>query len=439
MSLDWPSKKLVDIADICVSNVDKKSRPTEIPVKLCNYMDVYSNQYVTDLIDFMEASASKAEIERFSLRQGDVVITKDSETPDDIGIPAVIADEIDSLVCGYHLALIRPHGAELDPVYLAKQLSTSRVTRYFAVHAGGSTRYGLPISVIESVCIPTPPKPEQTKIAEILSTVDRAIEQTEGLITKQRLIKAGLMQDLLTSGIDEHGNLRSEATHKFKDSPLGRIPVEWDVELLDRCVRNDSPICYGILMPGPGHDNGVPVIKVRDIVGGKIRQNDLLLTDPKIDNQYKRSRLCEGDVLITIRGTTGRIAVVPPELDGANITQDTARVRLKEEHSHYYFYFLLQSKGVQDQVSLHTVGQAVKGINIGDVKNISFGLPKKYEQLTIAARLQDIQTNLDNTGCQLGKLRRLKTALMQDLLTGKRRVTCLLGSEPKREKMHATS
>jgi type I restriction enzyme S subunit len=71
-------------------------------------------------------------------------------------------------------------------------------------------------------------KPEQTKIAEILSTVDRAIEQTEALIAKQQRIKTGLMQDLLTRGIDEHGDLRSEQTHQFKDSPLGRIPVEWD-------------------------------------------------------------------------------------------------------------------------------------------------------------------------------------------------------------------
>jgi type I restriction enzyme S subunit len=78
--------------------------------------------------------------------------------------------------------------------------------------------------------IPTPPKPEQTKIAEILSTVDRAIEQTEALIAKQQRIKTGLMQDLLTRGIDEHGNLRSEQTHKFKDSSFGRIPVEWEVE-----------------------------------------------------------------------------------------------------------------------------------------------------------------------------------------------------------------
>ena len=104
----WPTRKLRDIADIRVSNVDKKSHAAETPVRLCNYMDVYTNEYITNGIDFMRASARTVEIQRFSLQRGDVIITKDSETPDDIGVPAVVLDEIENLVCGYHLCLIRP-------------------------------------------------------------------------------------------------------------------------------------------------------------------------------------------------------------------------------------------------------------------------------------------------------------------------------------------
>ncbi len=90
----------------------------------------------------------------------------------------------------------------------------------------------LTVGNLHTVTIPRFAKPEQTKIAEILSTVDRAIEQTEALFAKQLRLKTGLMQDLLTRGIDEHGNLRSEKTHKFKDSSLGRIPVEWTATTL---------------------------------------------------------------------------------------------------------------------------------------------------------------------------------------------------------------
>lgn len=213
-------------------------------------------------------------------------------------------------------------------------------------------------------------KEEQTKIAQILLAIDRAIHQTEALIAKQQRIKHGLMQDLFTRGLDEHGNLRSEETHEFGDSEAGRIPAGWKVETLNDCVRPEAPICYGILMPGKSHDNGVPVIKVKDIQRGRILQDDLLLTDPRIDREYRRSRLQAGDLLITIRGTTGRIAAVPAELDQSNITQDTARIRLNQRASARYFRHLLQSKFVQDQISLHTIGQAVKGINIRDVKRL---------------------------------------------------------------------
>ena len=115
----WEAKTLRDLADIHISNVDKKVHASEMPVKLCNYMDVYSNEYITSKIQFMDASASIAEVERFSLNFGDVIITKDSETPDDIGIPTVVFEKINDLVCGYHLALIRPNPDQLDSVYLA--------------------------------------------------------------------------------------------------------------------------------------------------------------------------------------------------------------------------------------------------------------------------------------------------------------------------------
>jgi type I restriction enzyme S subunit len=230
------------------------------------------------------------------------------------------------------------------------------------------------------------------------------------------------MQDLLTKGIDEYDVIRSEATHKFKDSPLGWIPVEWEVKNLDSCVRPDSPICYGILMPGSGFDNGVPVIKVKDIFDGRICEKDILLTDPKIDQAYKRSRLVEGDLLMTIRGTTGRIAIVPKTLDGANITQDTARIRIRPEHSNRFFYFLLHSRKVQDQVMLHTLGQAVKGINIAEVRRISFALPAKAEQERISNTLTHANNLWEAALDCRSKLLQQKTGLMHDLLTGKVRV-----------------
>ena len=319
-------------------------------------------------------------------------------------------------------------------------LNGTRVTQKFLEHflvfqkpkfrlaSQGSTFEALNSSELNQWPILHPrDKAEQAEIADVLSTMDRAIEKTEALIAKQQRIKTGMMQDLLTRGIDEHGNLRTEQTHEFKDSPLGRVPVEWELRSLDQCVRADAPICYGILMPGQSVDDGVPVIKVKDIVGGRIVQDDLLLTDRRIDRQYRRSRLRSGDLVITIRGTTGRLAVVPPELDGANITQDTARVRLSDDHSARFCFYCLQSESAQVQIVLHTIGQAVKGINIGDVKRLILAMPSPHEQEQLANQLEGLEKTTDATFRALAKLKSTRAGLMKDLLTGERRVTELLG------------
>ncbi|KAA0948944.1 hypothetical protein FQ186_03690 [Pseudomonas sp. ANT_H14] len=279
--------------------------------------------------------------------------------------------------------------------------------------------------LLYKIMVPTPCPQEQEKIAEILIALDRAIEQTEALIAKQQRIKTGLMQDLITKGIDEQGNIRSEATHAFKGSSIGRVPQEWKVKLLDDCVRSDAPICYGILMPGSGVDDGVPVIKVKDIFDGAICLDDILLTDPRIDAAYKRSRLRTNDLLITIRGTTGRVALLPPVLDGANITQDTARIRLMDGHLPGYFFYLFQSEGVQAQVDLQTLGQAVKGINIAEVRKLRIPVPPEDEQERIYQLLEQIHSAWQASAQYRDKLLLQKAGLMRDLLTGERLVTPL--------------
>ncbi|WP_421241888.1 hypothetical protein [Aeromonas enteropelogenes] len=135
--------KLQDIAMVLVSNVDKKTYSGQKKVVLCNYMDVYSNDYITADLAFMESTASDKEISQFTLKKGDIVITKDSESPFDIGVPAVVVDDIPNLVCGYHLAIIRPDLTQVDPYYLAKQLSDDACVKYFGKVAAGSTRFGL--------------------------------------------------------------------------------------------------------------------------------------------------------------------------------------------------------------------------------------------------------------------------------------------------------
>jgi type I restriction enzyme, S subunit len=434
MSLTWPTRELRQLAQIRVSNVDKKTYLSEQPIKLCNYMDVYSNEYITRHMDFMEASASSAEIERFALNSGDVVITKDSETPDDIGIAAVIMEQIHGLVCGYHLALIRPNANELDSIYLAKQLSSLPVARYFAVHASGSTRYGLPISVIESVAIPTPPKPEQTKIAEILSTVDRAIAETEALIAKQHRIKTGLMQDLFARGIDEHGTLRSEQTHEFKDSALGRIPLEWDPSTLQH---------VGVWMSGGTPSKTNPIYwgdEIPWVCPKDMKTFDLTTTI----NRLTRAGVRHGSrdvpantVFIVVRGMI-LAHTFPVSISNVpmSFNQDVKAIVVDSNVEARFLAYWLASNGSNLLKITTTATHGTKRFDMNELFEVPIGLPKKDEQGRIVGRLDAAEKEIVINKKLAMKLHSVKTGLMQDLLTGRKRVTDLQASNPKREKVY---
>ena len=154
---------------------------------------------------------------------------------------------------------------------------------------------------------------------------------------------------------------------------------------LGELVDSDRPITYGILKPGTGFPGGVPVIKVKDMKDGLIDQTDLLLTSPEIDNNYKRSRLRAGDLLVSIRGSVGRMAEVPENLENANITQDTARLTIKKEYNKVFVRGVLESEPLQRDMEKNIRGVAVKGINIGYLRELGIPVCERHKQDELAA------------------------------------------------------
>ena len=263
---------------------------------------------------------------------------------------------------------------------------------------------------------------EQSKIAEVLSTVDRAIEQTEALIAKHQRIKTGLMQDLLTRGIDEHGNLRSEQTHEFKDSPLGRVPAGWAVDTLNQLTPADAPIGYGIVQPGAYDPSGVRVAGIYTINSDFEKWH---MSSSAIEAAYQRSRIRPGDVLLSIKGSTGRVGVVPPHIQG-NISREIARIRPASTLNPHFIRFQLLSNSYQRYLLNAEVGTTRAELSIKVLRELFAAVPPPAEQDEVALRLASAERNLNATHLSLEKLRRVKVGLMQDLLTGNRRVTALL-------------
>lgn len=193
-----PKSPLLDAANVWFSGVDKKTRADQTAIRLCNYMDVFHNSRITSKLDFMRATASQGEIANNSLRKHDVVFTKDSETFEEIAEPALIAEDIDNLVCGYHLAIARPwDGVGYGP-FIAQAMRHPTIRWQFSRLANGVVRFGLTLEAIEQAEIFLPSLDVQKKIAAVLDAEDLMIEDLSARAELLRTQKRGLMQKLLT-------------------------------------------------------------------------------------------------------------------------------------------------------------------------------------------------------------------------------------------------
>ena len=195
---EWQQVKLVDACEVIVSPVDKKTVDGELPVKLCNYTDVYYNNAIDSKINFMAATAKPREIEKFSLVTDDVIITKDSETPDDIGVPAYVKETVDDLLCGYHLTILRPKKQTIGK-YVCYALTSPRVKHDFYRFANGITRFGLTTESYQKIKIPLPLLPtNKNGLPTYLIPPKQEVEFLKQLTEQYRTQKRGLMQKLLT-------------------------------------------------------------------------------------------------------------------------------------------------------------------------------------------------------------------------------------------------
>lgn len=424
---DFWEVQIQDVAEVLVSNVDKKSYAGQKAVVLCNYMNVYSNDYISSALNFMESTASEAEIKKFSLRKGDVVITKDSESPFDIGIPSVVIEDIDNLVCGYHLAIIRPNLNKVDPLFLAKQLSSEKSTRYFARVAAGSTRFGLSVGAIHALPLQVTSLEVQKKIGEIGLAIDNQIEVTQALIDKYTAIKQGMMADLFGRGIDpETKALRptfEEAPELYHKTPLGMLPKGWDVKTLREYTtlleQGWSPDCES----EPAFEGEWGVLKTSAVVweGYLPGENKRLPRKLKPKDKYE---VYPGDVLITRAGPGSRVGVVafvnttPKRL---MLSDKLYRLRFDSRLDGMFASYLLSCELVQSQLNKVKTGLAESQANISQeiVMSLRIAVPNADEQKAITDKVRSAENYLNLEREHLDKLLAQKAGLMQDLLTGK--------------------
>lgn len=354
------------------------------------------------------------------LKNADVLINKDGAQTGKVGF---YKNNNGANACiNEHLFLIRGDAEKITQSYLYYSLLSQPCQNQIEAQISGSAQPGLKSDFLKGVFTRIPESlPEQSKIAEVLSKVDQAIEQTESLIAKQQRIKTGLMQDLLTRGIDEHGNLRSEETHEFKDSPLGRIPVEWNKGKGIDLFTLHAGFAVQRLFDS---DQGEWLYLKVDDFNNPANSNGLMTASTTFDcsAQLSNRLLAPKTIVFPKRGAAiflnrvellKRTATVDPNLMG---------LRTREGVLPEYMRFILLHRNLSNICDNSGIPQ----INNKHLYPLIFILPDEFEQRRIVQCLEKCEAAIHIVAGNLHKLRSLKTALMQDLLTGNKRVTPLL-------------
>ncbi|MGF0335059.1 type I restriction enzyme, S subunit [Pseudomonas sp. NFACC19-2] len=313
----------------------------------------------------------------------------------------------------------------------------------------GGAQPNISQAVIKAHEVSLPPLAEQTRIAqkldELLAQVDTLKARIDGIPAllkrfRQSVLAAAvsgqLTEEWRTIGVSidnghvlhhqikeahaaEGGHARgnaSDPTEEAHDLSPEDLPETWDIaELRDICVPG-RPITYGILKPGPELDEGVPYIRVADFPGNKLSMANIKKTSSEIDEQFRRARLIAGDLLLSIRGSVGRLIKIPANLEGANITQDTARLSISPLVSADFVYWALLADSTQRRMKNATRGVAVRGINIGDVRALQIPLPPRAEQTEIVRCVDQLFAFADQLEAKVASAKSRIDHLTQSIL-----------------------
>lgn len=279
------------------------------------------------------------------------------------------------------------------------------------------------ISEFSKIKIYTPLFCEQKQIAEILITTDITIEETDKLIAKYQRIKTGLMQDLLTNGIDANGNIRNKATHKFVIKNGVEVPEEWEVETFKNlCIL----IKDGTHLPPPRVEQGIWLLGVSNIIEGewKMTASDTQISLVFYNNMHKNWKIEVGDVLLAIVGATiGKVTQVPREFSTFTIQRNVCLLRGKEKRlSNDYLRLFIESLIFQRSLWNEVNVTAQPAIFLDSIGKFLITKPSFEEQLIIVEIINTLKESIDSLKESYSKLQLIKTGLMQDLLSGKVRV-----------------
>lgn len=414
---EWEVKKIKHVSNVRISNVDKKSKPNEPEVLLCNYTDVYSNEFIDSRIEFMEATASYEQIRKLSLRKEDVIITKDSEDPEDIAVPSVVVDNIDA-VCGYHLALIKPDKTQINGNFLFRSLQSKGINTQFVIWALGVTRFGISTYPIKNSYLLLPSIEEQEKIASFLNKkcqqIDHTIKKDKQLIELLSEKRTSLINHVVTKSLDTNLKIRDSGIEW-----IGEIPEGWEVHKLKyRANINKEKL----------DDDTSPTFKINylDISNVDSQGNVNEIEEQFFEDAPSRARRIpqkKDTIISTVRTYLKAVAYLKEIPENLIVSTGFAVLNpSKSIYPKYLFYAVRSEKFIQSVIAV-SKGVAYPAINPPELGQLRLIIPPYDEQKDIAEYLDRITTKIDGTIQKIERkielLEEHKKSLIHYVITGK--------------------
>ena len=394
------------IGTFSTSSVNKESKENEISVSLLNYMDIYQNSVLTNSYPFQQVTAPTKQITSSCVQNGDVFFTPSSETPNDIGHSAVFLGDSDSLVHSYHTIRFRLNEDNyFDDNYKAYAFKEDTTYEYFLKQATGSTRFTLSLPSFNELEVLAPPLLEQEKIASILISMDEVIVNNEKQIDKLQDLKKATMNELLTKGIGHT---------EFKDSHFGMIPKSWEVKSIDEVAANVTDK----FLPLDDDNSAMKYIGLEHI---QTETNKIFEIGSSTDVISSKTIFMKGDTLFgKLRPYLKKVIIA--EFSGICST-DILSIRPKTSIQPQFLFRVLSSDNTVAFAMQGAAGNIMPRTSWKELKKLRFGLPSLSEQQQITSILCSIDKNIDEKKNKLTQTKSLKKSLMQDLLTGKVRLT----------------
>jgi len=410
LPIGWDVTRLDAVTDVLFSNVDKHTNDGEIPVRLCNYIDVYKNERITGALDFMEASADKREMKKFQIQRGDVLATKDSEEADDIAIPSLVVEDLPGVLCGYHLAMIRPRSASVCGTYLAWLLGSKPFRAQFEAKAVGVTRFGLSQYAFRAARIPLPPLLEQQRIAAYLDVSCEAIDAAVAAKRRQLETLNALRRSMIKRTVTMGSN-PAVKTQRTDVDWIPEMPQHWRLVR----VKDVMEFFNTVRVPLSAAERGVMTEKTYDYYGAS----------GVIDKV--QSYLFNGTYILIAE-------------DGANLLTRSKPLAFLatgkfwvNNHAHIlkprwggddtFFVNLLESQ----DFSLFVTGAAQPKLTMENLGHFKLAVPKATEQKEIAAFIRqkdaEFQPLFAQIERQITTLTSYRKSLIHECVTGQRRIT----------------